>query len=281
MRNQAGTLIERKPAYTQLIEFYEKIYTEQERSKKGLILPPFQLQQSGREKEFREGFPLLNRMAIPIDVSSSETLFRTLCEISKEVNEKLQKDITGIEQAIKKEAFDIGDLIRQNSDAVYIETLAIKHGLDQPVLMFLMHMSILPSLSVFVDQIRDSMDTKNWLRGYCPVCGSLPRISALRGKGQRFFLCTFCSFEWQSERLKCPFCENSDHQTLHYLYTDGDEICRVELCEKCKKYIKTIDTRKLSYEPDLHLEDIATIHLDILASEKGFSRPAFSPWGIK
>jgi FdhE protein len=281
MRNQARNLIEKKPAYTQLVEFYEKIYAEQERVKKGLDLHPFQPQQPGREKEFREGFPLFTKPEMSIDVPSSITLFRALCEVSKEVNEKLQQDVTGIEQAIEREEFDIGELIRRNSDEAYIDAIVMNEGLDQVVLKFLIHMSILPSLSVLADQIRSSVDTKNWLRGYCPVCGSLPLFSTLRGEGQRFLLCSFCGFEWQSERLKCVFCDNTDHQTLRYFYAEGDEACRIDLCEKCRKYIKTIDIRRFDSEPDLNLEDITTIHLDILASEQGFKRPVLTPWIVQ
>jgi len=57
-------------------------------------------------------------------------------------------------------------------------------------------------------------------------------------------------------------------------------VYRADLCEECKQYIKTFDTLKLSYEPILDIEDIATIHLDILASEKGFKHPVPSPWGV-
>jgi FdhE protein len=278
MRNQARNLIEKKPAYTQLIEFYEKIFAAQEGAKKGLGLPSFQMQQPGREKEFREGFPLFNKPDMFIDVPSSVALFRALCELSKGVNEKLHQDVAGIEQAIERGEFDLGELIRRNSDEAFIDAIAMNEGLNQAVLKFLLHMSTLPSLSAFADQIRTSLDTKNWLRGYCPVCGSLPLISTLRGDGQRFLLCSFCGFEWQSERLKCAFCDNTDHQTLRYFYAEGDESCRIDLCEKCRKYIKTIDIRRFDTEPDLNLEDITTMHLDILATEQGFQRPVLTPW---
>lgn len=58
------------------------------------------------------------------------------------------------------------------------------------------------------------------------------------------------------------------------------EAYRVDLCDNCMQYIKTVDSRKLGYEPYLVLEDITTIHLDFLASEKGYKRPAPSSWGL-
>jgi FdhE protein len=267
--------------YAEVINFYEQIYMAQEQAKKDLVSTPFKSAKPGIEAGLKEGFPLLDKPEIPVDVPSSVALFKKLLEIDRHVNQKLSQNIETIEYAIRSKNLDIGELVRRHSDEIYRDEIAMHAGIDRSILKFLVHMSIQPSLQILGDQIKDTVDTGSWLRGYCPVCGTLPQVSALRGEGQRFFLCSFCSFEWQSERLKCPFCENNDHQTLHYFYAEGDEACRVDLCEKCKTYIKTIDTRKLSYEPDLHLEDIATIHLDILASEKGFSRPASSPWGME
>lgn len=281
MKDLAKNLRERKPAYAEFIDFYEQLYIAQEQAKKDLVSPPFKSGKPGIEAGLKEGFPLFDKPEIPVDVLSSVALFTKLLEIGRHVNRKLQQNIESIEHAISSERLDIGELIRQHSDEIYRDEIAVHAGIDRSVLKFLVHMSIQPSLQHLGEQIKDTVDTRSWLRGYCPVCGSLPLVSALKGEGQRFFLCSFCRFEWQSERLKCPFCENNDHQTLHYFYAEDDEACRVDLCEKCKTFIKTIDTRKLSYEPDLHLEDISTIHLDILASERGFSRPVSSPWGME
>jgi formate dehydrogenase maturation protein FdhE len=38
-----------------------------------------------------------------------------------------------------------------------------------------------------------------------------------------------------------------------------------------------IDLRSVG-ESDLILEDLATLHLDILASQKGYKRPVPNPW---
>jgi len=104
-------------------------------------------------------------------------------------------------------------------------------------------------------------------------------MSELKGEGQRYYLCSFCGFIWPGERLKCPFCERRNPEEHEYFYAKGEEIYRVDICKKCQQYIKTVDTRSLDYEPDLTLEDMTTLHLDIVASEKGFKRPISAPWG--
>ena len=66
---------------------------------------------------------------------------------------------------------------------------------------------------------------------------------------------------------------------MHYFFSEEEEAYRVDLCDQCRGYIKTVDSRKLEYEPDLDLEDVVTIHLDILAVERGYQRPVLTAWG--
>ena len=135
-----------------------------------------------------------------------------------------------------------------------------------------------PSVKLGMEQLRTELDPETWLKGYCPICGSLPSLSLLREEiGKRYLLCSFCGYQWRIDRLICPFCNNKEQDSLGYLYGEGEEAYRIDLCEKCHQYLKTIDLRKVE-EPDLCLEDIATLHLDILASQKGYKRPVPNPW---
>jgi FdhE protein len=192
----------------------------------------------------------------------------------------MEKSILKIEKAVKDGKVEIGKLIERSFDTAYQDEIIKKLKLNKSVLNFLVHMSIMPSVRANVEKLREHVDLKNWLKGYCPVCGSMPNMSELRGEGQRHYHCSFCGFLWPSERLKCPFCENTDHKKLHYLYTEGQEVYRVDLCDKCKQYIKTVDSRKLDSDPDLDLLDIATLHLDIIARQKGYKNPLPSLWGL-
>jgi FdhE protein len=82
-------------------------------------------------------------------------------------------------------------------------------------------------------------------------------------------------------RLGCLFCDNSDQELMEYLYTEEEKGYRIDVCKKCKKYIKTVDTREISHAIVPPLDDIATMHLDIIAEEEGYKREAwFMPYGI-
>ncbi len=96
----------------------------------------------------------------------------------------------------------------------------------------------------------------------------------LGGEGARFRVCGFCWHQWPLKRIECSFCGNSDGKTLFYFFNEQEKEYRVDCCDACKKYLKTVDNRKIDrifYPP---LEQVATLHLDIMARERGFETGA-------
>jgi formate dehydrogenase accessory protein FdhE len=138
-------------------------------------------------------------------------------------------------------------------------------------------------LELYADRLREKVDLENWLEGSCPVCGSYPSIEKLRrDDGKRILRCSFCATEWPFKRIMCPFCGNEDHDSLRYFLVEGDspikkDAFRVDVCDKCKKYMKTLDERKLpeSEKPDLYLENLNTLYLDVLAQRDGYISPTY------
>jgi FdhE protein len=175
---------------------------------------------------------------------------------------------------------DLRDLLSHHYDELYLEQEADRCGLDKAILIFLAQASVKPSVTAQMEQLRNALDLEGWLQGECPLCGSAPQMAQLKDEGgKRYLQCSFCGCQWRWERIACPLCRNNDLDSLQYLYSEEEEAYRVDLCDQCKGYIKTVDARKLDYEPSLDLEDVVTIHLDILAMEKGFRRSAPTPWG--
>jgi formate dehydrogenase maturation protein FdhE len=92
----------------------------------------------------------------------------------------------------------------------------------------------------------------------------------------RFLVCSLCNYYWLFPRLKCPFCQTERQDALHYFCINSDEKgIRVDVCNDCKGYIKTIG---YEYEPlteeVLFLEDLNTIHLDLMAENEGYCKKA-------
>ncbi len=139
-------------------------------------------------------------------------------------------------------------------------------GLDSEVLSFVVYNSVLPSITKCKHRLSDHLDLEDapFDKGYCPICGNPPKLSSLEKDGARFLFCGFCWHKWRVKRIYCPFCENTTSAKLNYLYAEDEEEYRVDGCDNCKKYLKTIDTRKLDRPFYPRLEEVATLHLDMI-----------------
>jgi len=135
-------------------------------------------------------------------------------------------------------------------------------------------MALKPSLNALREAVGERIQKETWNYGYCPLCGSSPDMASLDDQGKRILHCELCGSEWRYPRLKCPFCENSEPKELGYFVSEEEEGFRVDFCKKCKVYIKTIDMRVVESPAPLELENIITLHLDMLAHEQGFKTPS-------
>jgi FdhE protein len=118
-------------------------------------------------------------------------------------------------------------------------------------------------------------DEEKWHRRYCPTCGSLPAMAQLAGDEpgrQRLLSCGCCGTRWQFKRTCCPFCE-ADSQRLESLVVEGESGLRIDHCASCEGYIKTYDGQG---NESLLLSDWSSLHLDVLASDRGLKRLAAS-----
>lgn len=115
--------------------------------------------------------------------------------------------------------------------------------------------------------------------GVCPVCASLPVASVVRVGGQfegyRYLCCSLCATQWHMVRVKCSHCE--DVESVAYQAIEGRApAIKAETCDRCHTY------RKIFYQDkDLHVEpvadDLASLMLDVLVGEAGYSRASGNP----
>jgi len=261
-----------RPAYEKLFDFYEGLFLAQERAKTQLSLEPIHLSEDLLAVKEKEGFPLIGKAEFPIDLSVSEALLKEICELAGEANEALAGTCLKIAEKLNRKELDVSVLFSKllSEDDTFFHELSEEFLVDKKMLAFLVYSSIRPSLAVCAEQLAGYLDGETlWKRGYCPVCGSPPALSVLRDEGVRSLLCGFCGHEWKTSRIYCPFCENRNQKTLHYFFSEEEKDYRVNVCDQCKKYLKTVDTRKMTYPFCPMVEQIATLHLDLLAQEQG------------
>jgi FdhE protein len=119
-------------------------------------------------------------------------------------------------------------------------------------------------------------DEERWLRSYCPTCGSMPAMAQLVGDDPtrlRLLSCGCCGTRWRFRRTGCPFCENKDDHRLAVLSIEGEGGLRLDYCEHCDGYLKTYSGMG---NETLLMADWTSLHLDILAGDRGLKRLAAS-----
>lgn len=219
-----------------------------------------------------EGFPIFSRDDLPLDLDSASGLLKRFLDhlgaTEREDREGLKKALIRSEAEPEWPERLFKAILRDDKKA--LSRIAKEVDLDPMVLQFLGGMAIKPSLSALRDSISDTIDRVGWEHGYCPLCGSRPDMAFFEKTGKRYLHCELCGEEWPFPRVRCPFCDNHDHETLGYFQAEEEEGFRVDFCKQCQRYVKTIDKRVFEEPAPLELENLATIHLDLLATEHGF-----------
>jgi FdhE protein len=86
----------------------------------------------------------------------------------------------------------------------------------------------------------------------------------------RYLVCGLCSTEWYLPRLICANCGSTEG--ISYFNIEGDTSgAKAECCSQCRTYLKLFYLESTpAAEP--FADDAATLALDTLVSEEGFSR---------
>jgi FdhE protein len=115
---------------------------------------------------------------------------------------------------------------------------------------------------------------ESYTHGICPFCSRSPGLGVLRPLGEgarRSLLCGFCLCEWEFRRIVCPNCDEKDHAKLP-VYTAAEfPHIRVECCDTCRTYIKSVDLSK-NGNADPVVDELASVPLDLWAAEHGYAK---------
>jgi FdhE protein len=235
------------------------------------------------EKRAKEGKSLIDIEKIEIDEKLMDELLQILCPILKKYEAFSLLEIQDLME--NREKIDFAKLIRSVliGDLKDLKFVADQPSLNSSLLLFIGLNSAQTLMEFYLKKLGDKIDHESWLKGNCPLCGSFPAMEKLRREdGKRILWCGLCGTQWHFKRIMCPFCGNEDHNSLRYFFTRGDPSSdenpfRVDVCDKCKRYIKTIDERKIPENefPDFSLENINTLYLDILAQKDGYQSPTY------
>lgn len=256
-----------------VVQAFSRILVEQARWKAELTDLECEGDAGFDPARFAKGVPVTDREQLsrlgPMWRVAADRLLDPLAEGFPKIGSAL--DLTG--SAIRDGSFSPDRFLTAAYAGKGEETdeIAGKIGVEPDVLVFVLTQIAKPVVEKHSEMLRPLIGKLSWDKGYCPICGSFPEISLLREKaGQRWLRCGFCSHQWRFYRSACPFCETQGPDNAEIFFVDGSEHERVEVCHKCKRYVKGIDTRNLAEEVVQEVMDIGLMHLDAIAQEKGF-----------
>jgi len=281
LAKRIDAIITERPSHKEVLEFLKGVMTEQYKIRSKVKTDPVEINEE-KVRGLTQGFSLVGKKDLNLDTASAIELFERLCKVLGR-NKRASGDVKRIKGALRNNDMNLVELFKHvgTENDEYISALSKKLKVKDDLLSFLAGNSIRPIFEAYASQLKGYVDQEMWWRGYCPICGSMPFIAEFREEGERFLACSSCSFEWRFMRLKCPFCETEDDKELRYFYAEGEgKAHRVDVCEKCKRYIKTLDIREMAGEVIPIIEDMGTLYLDVLAQKEGYLRGGITHGGL-
>jgi len=227
------------------------------------------------------GTPLLHGIALELDRDKIHELMLRLATALESDGGKSRIQYRRIRRALEEGRLDADALlasITAGSDAV-VASAAQDLQADPGLIRVLAHNSLKPAMRLLCRQLTPLVDGISWDRGYCFLCGSGAALGELQDHQlHKHLRCGQCGADWTFPRLRCSYCGNDDHHTLSLLYPDPwDRKVWVEVCEKCKGYLKVIFSFTPTPADRLPIQDLATLHLDYIAQAHGYKRVPIEP----
>jgi FdhE protein len=265
-----------KAAYKDLYPFLRSLFLLQLDAKGELNLELPETSAQVVKTKWSEGFPLLKRWEFPIDCYAAEKILARMEEYIPSGNQILRDAHAALTAALNSNS--------EHKKAIWAsfmqhdwepwEEWVNTSGKDMASVFFWARSGLQPSLEWTAQQLLNKFPLPNtWLKGYCPICGSLPSVLFVQGEGERRGHCSWCGSDWSMYRLQCPNCDNRHHESLGYIYIEAESHYSVHYCTLCRTYFKQIDSRQRIEPLFFPLEEWTTLHLDLLAQRAGWKQP--------
>jgi FdhE protein len=208
--------------------------------------------------------PLLHHVVLAVDARRAERFVRRLLDLSAPGG------------AVRSSRLDLPRLLEAavRQDLARLDEVAGELGMAPVALRAVAAVAVMPLLHACRRAWTDAWP-KDWREGICPLCGAWPALAEARGLERcRRLRCARCGGDWDTDWLRCPYCQNREHERLGSLVTGAAlDTLKLETCEACHGYIKTLTTLQATPPEGVALLDLATVELDLAGLEHGYRRP--------
>jgi FdhE protein len=217
----------------------------------------------------------------------SGSLERDLPVVRKQVPPLLQAIAANGPERLATEATELlENLARHGGGAgAAIEQLLLEYWHAPSDQNFFVKAALQPYASWLVECRVDPIDRAMMrAENRCPFCSGRPQLSILAAAseadgGGRQLLCATCLTVWPFRRVVCVYCGEEDERKTGYFHTPAFDHLRLDACEACKHYLKTVDLTKLGLAVPL-VDEVAGAPLDLWARERGYEKIELNLLGL-
>ena len=248
-----------------------------------LPVAPLALTPDQARDKLESRVPLLQGVPLTFEAGAACELMVGLAHTLEEVPEHSTGQSLGRRAAARRirRFLERGDLkasvllrrVRAGNRAAVV-ALAEAWQLDADLLWRLAQHALTPALRAWQRQLAPLVGQVDWPQSTCFVCGAEALLGEWREPAaEKHLRCGQCGADWVSPLRQCAFCGNADDLTLGHIDCASQRSDRqVEICEACKGYLKVITTAAPIASTLLPVQDLATVHLDYAAQERGYVR---------
>jgi len=251
---RAGELVEKQPAAAELLRFYQGVARFQKSVYEKLA------RAEGHEPAVLLAFlpeliSLVRQTGSTALQQTAEALGRSLQEFPGESKNELLQMLTAVWQH------------QEEPEKLSAEMLFFLNTLLQPYAEYL------------AQQTGPQAESAQSL---CPFCGSRPQLAVLKPEGdggKRFLVCSLCSTEWTFRRVLCPGCGEEHKDRLPIFVAKEFDHVRIDACDTCHTYIKSIDLTKDGLAVPV-VDELATVSLNLWAEENKYRKLSPNLFGV-
>lgn len=166
---------------------------------------------------------------------------------------------------------ELMELLRRGAGRSAVDDLAAIAGVEAVLLEFYARAYLEPVTQALAS-VEEGAHRLGAMTRVCPRCAWPPQASVMRdesdAKGRRLLVCALCGTWWPFARVVCINCGEHDPKKLAVHEGGPLEHVRVETCESCHAYVKSVDLRRDGTAVPV-VDELASVELDLWADEQG------------
>ena len=267
-------LLEQQQLFDNYLSFHENLLKVQVKKMQHLVaVVSFKkLNKIDINKKIKSGHHIITPQHLIIDEKELDDIFDEILPVIKKYYND-SKELKRLEDLNDKRKFSIKVLVEKivARNEENWQKLATELNVSKNILRKVGEYISAPYLELCAEYFNKKLKKQKWEQPFCPICGSYPSMAIVNDKKDyRILWCRLCDTEWKFKKDTCPFCLTNKLKQIKYIFPPEKSPNRIDACDKCKRYLKTIDEQLIIKKPNLVVENLASYRHDLIALQQGY-----------